>query len=58
MCFFCRVILTHLETHIVRIHRHDPLFKVKCTYDGCVTTFKKWKLYQQHVTRYQVYLLF
>ena len=52
MCFFCGVTLTHLEKHIVRFHRHDPLFKVKCTYDGCGATFKKWKSYQQNVTLY------
>ena len=52
MCFFCGTTLTHLEKHIVRFHRHNTLFKVNCTYDGCGVTYKKWKSHQQHVTRY------
>ena len=57
MCFFCGAKLTHLEKHIVRFHRHSPVFKVKCTYDGCGATFKKWKSYQQHVSCYHLRLL-
>jgi len=37
--------------HIVRYHRHDPRFKVKCTQNGCGATYQKWKSFRQHLFR-------
>lgn len=51
MCYFRGVSTSHLEKHIIRFHRFDPLFKVKCSYDECGATFKRWKSYKQHKIR-------
>ncbi|XP_051168339.1 uncharacterized protein LOC127286087 [Leptopilina boulardi] len=51
MCYFNGVSTSHLEKHIRRFHRGDPLFKVSCTHSQCGATFVKYKSYKQHVRR-------
>ncbi|XP_011872221.1 PREDICTED: uncharacterized protein LOC105564455, partial [Vollenhovia emeryi] len=51
MCFFTCQSNDILMKHIVRYHRHNPDFKVKCTQDGCGATYQKWKSFRQHLFR-------
>lgn len=51
MCFFSTISNELLIRHIVRYHRHDPGFMLKCLYSGCGATYNKWKSFRQHLYR-------
>ncbi|KYN50442.1 hypothetical protein ALC57_00079 [Trachymyrmex cornetzi] len=51
MCFFQCELQEQLIKHIVRFHKHDPAFRVKCNQCGCGATFHKWKSFKQHIRR-------
>lgn len=52
MCSYSTVLDHLLIKHVIRYHRNDPKFKVKCEIRGCGATFAKWRSFKQHVTRF------
>ena len=36
-------------THIRLVHADDPHFIIKCSFQGCTRTFRKFTVYRNHV---------
>lgn len=51
MCFFRCNLNNELIRHYIRYHKYDPQFQIQCNYQGCGTTYKKWKSFKQHLRR-------
>lgn len=49
LCPFSASTSHELSSHLIRYHRNDPSFVVKCGY--CDTTYKKYKSYCRHLDR-------
>jgi len=51
ICFFECELENQLIKHVVRFHKHDSAFRIKCNHYGCGATFRKWKSFKQHIRR-------
>lgn len=49
MCCYKGASHSLLLTHIVRNHQNNPLFQVKCNYEGCGATYRQWKSFRSHI---------
>lgn len=51
MCFYTTIRHALLIRHLVRNHRFDPRFLVRCSARDCGVTYKNWNSFKKHVYR-------
>jgi len=37
--------------HVIRRHKNNPSFAVQCQFEGCGSTYLKWRSFKQHLRR-------
>lgn len=51
LCHYQTISSELLIKHVIRYHKNDPRFKIKCTLSGCGATFKKWRAFKNHILK-------
>lgn len=51
MCLFFTQESDNLQKHIIRIHKHDPRFRVVCNIGQCAFTTSSWPSFKNHMSK-------